>query len=1348
MGPLSRRTKKMVHCRIYGVVLVLLVWMCVHVSSAFCPKKCTCSSNEIVCRRIGLTAMPFDLLSLNDSSLLQNYTKIDFSQNRIKVIPEGFIQKFPNLKEMRLGNNEFLDIPFDALQSLPSLIFLGLERNIIRGLGESNLAFLKRLKEINLSSNLISKITDQSLKGLSSLEILKLEYNQIRSISANAFRPTPKIRELSLGSNELELMPRAISTLTALQDLQLGRNRIVHIPNGLFQSCRDLRILDLGGNAIEEIDNDAFRDIPKLEELIIAEARGVSEFPNFNGTISLELLKLDRAQIETIPRNLCEFCPKLKSLELKSNKIREIPTLRQCKKLRVLDLAHNEIRHLNPSSTGESLFSGLVLMHDVLLNHNNITDLKENAFKGMVNLKVLDLSNNRIKKVHNRAFVGLDELEDINLGVNEFDKFPTEGLKNVLHLKTHNIPNLQDFPGAQRFPRIQSLVLSYAYHCCQFLPSTYENIIPDYSDFGGLQETVFFPGEGNFDHALWHSNNSDIWSNNGVQDPNDLWSDFNPEAYDNLIVATPPPGIQCSPTPGPFLPCNDLFDWWTLRCSVWIVFLLALLGNGCVVIVLIASRSKMDVPRFLVCNLAMADFSMGLYLGFLAVVDASTLGEFRKYALPWQFSTACQAAGFFGVLSSELSVFTLAVITLERNYAITHAMHLNKRLSLKHASYIMACGWSFALIMATLPLLGISDYRKFAVCLPFDIEDGLSLGYVIFLLLINGVAFSILMGCYLKMYCAIRGSQAWNSNDSRIAKRMALLVFTDFLCWFPIAFLSLFSCFGLHLISLEQAKVFTIFILPLNSCCNPFLYAILTKQFKKDCVMICKAIEESRVTRGIGRCRHSSNFSNRQTPANTNSLNSGSGGSHGSHSRGTVCSCNGKKNKKGAAVLATKWPFNKIKHMFHGCKETAPIIPTQNESYTQQIAQIQHKSNRHPSVSSDNFSSSRSDSWRNHGQCIPGLRFGGPSRYRQHRRRNSWTVTRKPSQDSQMSSSRNDSGSSNSTNTWRMSRSSVSSEMSNSLARTGSSKTDTSSTSGPGVLNGPGALNGTGKFSALAQRTQARAAAAATAAAVPGLMGSGLLPGGPLHANGGIMKPPHLARLSSDSSSLSSSKGGFGKPRLTRQTAILADADSTSSAKSVTFQEPPGRPHGGGRGCPVHTAEYVAALNGHYRSLYNKLMESHPEDEESDMEASDAEIDDEAHSDSMPLGTTYLTLRQHLQPVQNQAEIVASLTPVPRLPATGRLAAGFVPRKLTVIHEEDEEDEDEDEEAEKKSLLPTANNQPQVHSTSSANTTAESEDGNGIAKSPEPRQPSANTNPSIAAVTGTKSKKPYLNTDV
>ena len=55
------------------------------------------------------------------------------------------------------------------------------------------------------------------------------------------------------------------------------------------------------------------------------------------------------------------------------------------------------------------------------------------------------------------------------------------------------------------------------------------------------------------------------------------------------------------------------------------------------------------------------------------------------HAIKWQTSPGCLMAGFLGVLSSELSVFTLTVITLERFYAITHAMHLNKRLSIRHA---------------------------------------------------------------------------------------------------------------------------------------------------------------------------------------------------------------------------------------------------------------------------------------------------------------------------------------------------------------------------------------------------------------------------------------------------------------------------------------------------------------------------------------------------------------------------------------------------------------------------------------------------------------------------------------
>lgn len=694
-----------------------------------------------------------------------------------------------------------------------------------------------------------------------------------------------------------------------------------------------------------------------------------------------------------------------------------------------------------------------------------------------------DLEGNDINYIHEQAFVVLTQLEDLwawilnlrehysklnspyrNLGNNVFPTLPTEGFQRILHLKTFNNPRLKVFPPIEAFPRIRTLILSYAYHCCAFLPLLTTNTKVVESRY---KEEVFFPGNDQFDMTLWNSSFSDIWpdlsvnassafqnqmnellqsySNPYVDGGYPSMTNFPEETYSeeatNLLPFEQTAGsVKCLPTPGPFLPCEDLFDWWTLRCGVWVVFLMALLGNGTVVFVLIFSRSKMDVPRFLVCNLAAADFFMGVYLGFLAVVDASTLGEFRMYAIPWQMSVGCQLSGFLAVLSSELSVYTLAVITLERNYAITHAMHLNKRLSLRHASYIMSVGWMFALTMAILPLIGVSDYRKYSVCLPMEVFKGHgSLAYVIFLMFINGIAFFVLMGCYLKMYCAIRGSQAWNSNDSRIAKRMALLVFTDFLCWSPIAFFSITAVLGWQLITLEQAKVFTVFILPLNSCCNPFLYAILTKQFKKDCVMICKAIEESRVTRGIGRCRHSSNFSNRQTPGNTNSLVERSSREMPPLLPAQTCSCN-----RAAKVLDNEEVKRQLKKSQPGlvarfwkrlfCSEGKRFDERRNHrhmDYSYHIAEIQQKNHKRAgsmSSSDGNFSSSRSDSWRQgtpHHCGIP-LRLLDP-----RRRHTSWLITRKTSQDSNLSSSRNDSSGSNnttatnaSTSTWRISRSS------------------------------------------------------------------------------------------------------------------------------------------------------------------------------------------------------------------------------------------------------------------------------------------------------------------------------------
>lgn len=64
------------------------------------------------------------------------------------------------------------------------------------------------------------------------------------------------------------------------------------------------------------------------------------------------------------------------------------------------------------------------------------------------------------------------------------------------------------------------------------------------------------------------------------------------------------------------------------------------------------------------------------------------------------------------VFASELSVFTLTAITLERWHTITHALRLDRKFRLRHACAVMTAGWIFSCLAATMPTLGVSSYSK------------------------------------------------------------------------------------------------------------------------------------------------------------------------------------------------------------------------------------------------------------------------------------------------------------------------------------------------------------------------------------------------------------------------------------------------------------------------------------------------------------------------------------------------------------------------------------------------------------------------------------------------------------
>lgn len=97
--------------------------------------------------------------------------------------------------------------------------------------------------------------------------------------------------------------------------------------------------------------------------------------------------------------------------------------------------------------------------------------------------------------------------------------------------------------------------------------------------------------------------------------------------------------VVCYPEPDAFNPCEDVMGNVGLRIAVWFVVVAAVLGNLAVMVVLMSSRFKMTVSKFLMCNLAFADFCMGVYLFIIACMDLHTIGEYFNYAIFWQEGT-------------------------------------------------------------------------------------------------------------------------------------------------------------------------------------------------------------------------------------------------------------------------------------------------------------------------------------------------------------------------------------------------------------------------------------------------------------------------------------------------------------------------------------------------------------------------------------------------------------------------------------------------------------------------------------------------------------------------------------
>uniref|UniRef100_A0A3B3ZBU5 G-protein coupled receptors family 1 profile domain-containing protein n=1 Tax=Periophthalmus magnuspinnatus TaxID=409849 RepID=A0A3B3ZBU5_9GOBI len=487
-------------------------------------------------------------------------------------------------------------------------------------------------------------------------------------------------------------------------------------------------------------------------------------------------------------------------------------------KLDYLSISNTGLIHFPDFTTLSSLAPRLILdMADNIWIHI----IPANSFQGISKESVdMNLVKNGFKEIQAYAFNGTN-INSLDVSSTSLIALPHRGLGQMKELIATSAYALKTLPPLKGLSELlQTAELTYPSHCCAFHTwrrKHRESLFKNMSKLCDLIEIEIEP----------------------TADGDSSINDINFQYADLELGCSNSPYIKCTPKPDAFNPCEDLLGFSFLRCLSWIITIFAITGNLAVLLILLISHHKLTISRFLMCNLAFADLCMGLYLMLIAFMDIHSRHEYYNHATDWQTGPGCGIAGFLTVFASELSVYTLTVISLERWHTITNAMHVNKRLKMPHVATMMGAGWVFSLLVALLPLAGVSSYSKVSICLPMDIETLGSQVYVVAVLIVNVIAFIVVCYCYICIYISVHNPEHSTRNgDTKIAKRMAILIFTDFLCMAPISFFAISAALKMPLITVSHSKILLILFYPINSLCNPFLYTIFTRAFRKDVCML------------------------------------------------------------------------------------------------------------------------------------------------------------------------------------------------------------------------------------------------------------------------------------------------------------------------------------------------------------------------------------------------------------------------------------------------------------------------------------------------------------------------------
>ncbi|XP_030847307.1 G-protein coupled receptor GRL101 [Strongylocentrotus purpuratus] len=523
--------------------------------------------------------------------------------------------------------------------------------------------------------------------------------------------------------------------------------------------------------------------------------------------------------------------------------------------LHTLDISSCQLERLPPG-----VFRKLSRLWKIVAINNSLTYLENGTFTGLVNLRLLYLDYNLIMRLDEGCFTDLGRLFFIDLGYNQLSKIRPGTFKDCSSMERLVMPknhiesvNSSVFEGIEKHLKIVSFRDNPLH---SIAPGTFDGLtrLDDLHIMSTTTKRIqLFP---------------EIFQ--GLENLLAL------VVYDSRLCCIAPERASCvERVPShPLFTCRKTFlQNLIIKIFMWILGISALLGNAFVILMRLRwkeTTSAGSIQSIFITNLAFADFLMGTYMIILATMDLY-IGDsyfWEGRAEEWRSSIVCQIAGFITFLSSEASVFLLTLLTVDRFICIIFPFS-TYHITVAKARILTGCIWVFSFLLGLVSILvnylnpdayslsdvciGLPLIRK-SVDLYAELDENTQSRYdvanfntvasstvstwefsIAVFLGINLISFIVIFLSYIAIFFRVRyvrgqvGRKGKAANEIKMALKLLFIVGTDFFCWMPIIILGILIEANVITISSNVYAWLVVFILPINSSINPYLYTIINE---------------------------------------------------------------------------------------------------------------------------------------------------------------------------------------------------------------------------------------------------------------------------------------------------------------------------------------------------------------------------------------------------------------------------------------------------------------------------------------------------------------------------------------